>query len=111
MSVAAIFFGYSMVAATSWLNGSHPYRMPGRRLAAYVAMEILDLLLVSISVGLFIVFAISLASGRPAFPWLWLSSSAAGLALTGLAVRVRKKFGKAWRDELLSGPEGANPVY
>lgn len=110
-SFAAILFGYTMVATASWLNGSHHYRMPGRRLPAYVAMEILDQLLAAGSVGLFVVSAISLSSGEPAFPLLWILFSAVGFTLLGFAMRLRTKLGDAWRDELLSGPEGAKPVY
>ena len=66
-SLAANLIGYSMIAAASWLNGAHQYRMPGRRLPAYVALEILDQILAAVSVGFLVVTAISISFGEPAF--------------------------------------------
>jgi hypothetical protein len=110
-SLAALVVGYTMVATASWLNGSHHYRMPGRRLPAYVVMEILEQFLAAVSVGFLVVSAVSLASGSPPYPLLWIFSAAVGFALLGLNMRLRRKLGGAWREELLAGPEGAKPPY
>ena len=111
VSLSTNLIGYSMVAAASWLNGSHHYRMPGRRLPAYVALEILDQLLAAVSVGFFVVSVISIAPGMPAYPPIWLLSTIMGFTLLAFSMRQRRKLGDTWRDELLAGPEGAKPLY
>jgi hypothetical protein len=100
VSFAAVLVGYTMMSAASWLNGAYHYRMPGRRLPAFVASEILDQLLATLSVGFLIVSLISLASGEPPLPWLWLLLAAVGFILIGLNMRVRRRWGYAWREEL-----------
>jgi hypothetical protein len=108
-SLAAVLIGYTMMSATSWLNGAYHYRMPGHRLPAFVAWEILDQLLAALSVGFLIVSLISLASGEPPLPWLWLLLAAVGFILVGLNMRVRRKWGYTWREELWESPEGTEP--
>ncbi|MEK7952712.1 hypothetical protein [Luteolibacter soli] len=110
-SLMTNLIGYTMVATVSWLNGSHHYRMPGHRLPAYVAMEILDQLLAAVSVGFFVLSMISLFTGEPAFPLLWILFSVSGFVLLGFSMRLRTKLANGWRDELLAGPEGAKPLY
>lgn len=110
-SLAANLVGYSMFAAASWLNGSRHYRMPSRRLPAYVAMEILDQLLAAASVGFLAISAISLSFRAPAFPLLWVLATAAGSALLGFTSSWRVQRGDTWRHELLTGQEGAKPLY
>jgi len=100
-----------MIAAASWLNGAHHYRMPGRRLPAYVALEILDQILAAVSVGFLVVTAISISFGKPAFPLIWLLATAGGTLLLGFTTSFRSRRGDAWRDELLTGPEGAESLY
>lgn len=79
ISLAALSFGYPMIAAVSWLNGSRHYRMPGHRL--------------------------------PASPLIWLTGIFLGFTTLAITMRMRKRHGNAWRDELLSGPEGASSLY
>ena len=110
-SLAANLVGYSMFAAASWLSGSHHYRMPGHRLPAYVAMEILDQLLAAASVGFLAISAISISFRAPAFPLLWVLATAAGSALLGFTSSWRGRRGDAWRDELLTEQEGAKSLY
>ena len=110
-SVAGLWIGYSMSAAVSWFNGAHDYRMPGHRVPTYVAMEILDQMIATLSIALFFVMVTSLGSGTPPNPLLWVTGAILGFAALGLTMRMRRRRGNAWRDELLSGPEGAKPVY
>ena len=83
--------------------------VPGRRLPAYVALEILDQVLAALSVGFLILTLISAASGEPPHPWIWFVLAAMGFTLMGLSMRTRGRCGFAWREELWESPKAAEP--
>ena len=96
-AIAAV--GFSMVTLVGLMNGIRRFRMPARRLPAYIGMELPEHLLFSGLIGIFVTAFVLAGAGG----WNQFGIWAFATCLTGAALAFcmiwRKASGGKWRLE------------
>ena len=96
--------GFSMVTLVGLMNGIRRFQMPARRLPAYIGMELLEQLLFSALIGIFVTaFVLAGANGWLHFG-IWSFATCLVGASLAFCISRRKACGSKWRQDSPEAP-------